>query len=249
MAQEHTGDSTEMHWTPLDVTEISDVSNEIRTAQRVVSANMRRITIDDMNEAKHIVTIVGNIVQLIHTMVMSCSMYNADSALEYAAMAIVTDEIQCALWAFHQGLLDHRLRLLDLRRKYTRDRERTGVTLSGVESGFMLAMYIASYETMILSTCDTIKAASQWHHHMSMMADCINNAASHDAAADLENTNLDDPSDVDGSEPITTEIEERGGLNPINEAASLSDSSLCDSPASIEHICEIVSNPKSPIDV
>uniref|UniRef100_A0A2V0RAJ1 Uncharacterized protein n=1 Tax=viral metagenome TaxID=1070528 RepID=A0A2V0RAJ1_9ZZZZ len=251
MAQEHMDDNAEMTWSPLDVTDISKVAQEIRIAQRVVSANMRRITIDDMDGARQIVTTVGNIVQLIHEMVMSCSIYKADYTAEYNAMAIVTDEIQCALWTFHQGLLDHRLRMLDLRRKYARDRERTGLSLEGVESGFMLSMYIASYEAMILATCDTMKAASQWHHNMAIMSDSINMAASYDAAAELDNADLNE---FEHAEDVTDPLTDGDDLGPLGTLHShMANSDLASSAGevalNVEQVCEITSTPKSPIDV
>ena len=227
---------SEFHWTVEDYKAIENVPNGVRRARTVIANHMRGMALDHVDELSEIVTIVGSIVQDVHQLVMTCSLYGATSAEDHSVMAVRADEIQMLLWNMHNDILNHRMRMLDLRRKYIRRQEASGTTLTSVETSFMFSMYLSSYERMIETTRMTIASASSWHHHMAQMHDTIMMAASVDAAAETT-------TDVDDSEEILPNIPE---LDIDSAHSGSSDGGDVDT---VEQVAEQASKPKSPIDV
>ena len=164
---------------------------------------------------------------------MTCSLYHAQNHVQHAAIAILADEIQRLLWNMHRDILDHRMRMLDMRRRYVRRRESTGVTLQATESTYMASLYLSSYEGMIQATSESMKNASNWHHHMSLMREQVSMAALHDVNADIMHD--------DGIPPM------RIGLPTLTDI--LESSSGGDAYTIEQLLPRATAEPRSPIDV
>uniref|UniRef100_A0A2V0RI68 Uncharacterized protein n=1 Tax=viral metagenome TaxID=1070528 RepID=A0A2V0RI68_9ZZZZ len=222
---------SEFHWSKDDYErDAASAIEGIKRARLVISSHMRGVAIEHSEEVDEIVGIIGNIVSDVHQMIMCCSMYHADSSIEHCALAILCDEMHITVWEMQADILRSRMHMLDSRRRYNRRAEVRGITLDAVETSFSYSMYLSTYERMLSSTCLAIRGASEWHHHMALMHDQITMAASRDAS-DIPSLMADD----DDDEPETGDTTASSSIGTAAET--------------LEEIVEVLSKPRSPIDV
>lgn len=256
-SHEDTNDIIDKLWDADDYKEVSSLGDGIERAREVISNLMSEITLDSVEGLTETVNKIGNVVTEVRKAVMRCSIYQAVTASEHAAMAVMSDDIFTSLWQLNNDMLKERLSTIDTRRKHMRKRERNADTTAVIENSFAFSMYITSYEVLINATGDIVRGAASWHHHMSLMHDQLLalaqdpdkldpdiEATISDVIPELVSDDLPDlETDPSGDTTATA------GSDSIEVTSNLSDSSQGTRAQTVDEIVKSLTKPKSPIDV
>uniref|UniRef100_A0A2V0RLJ5 Uncharacterized protein n=1 Tax=viral metagenome TaxID=1070528 RepID=A0A2V0RLJ5_9ZZZZ len=243
-------------WKAEEYTDASSIATGIERARAVISNLLSGITPENVEGLTWAVGEIGTTITEVRKAVMQCSIYQASSAGEHTAMAIISDDIFTALWQLNNDLLNERLKMLDTRRHYMRRRETRNVVCAAVETSFMFTMFLANYEVLVNATSDVVRGAANWHHHMALMFDQLSAAQTYDPEMLNEGEEaLQAPSDIeldDMPNLITINSEETDPLSNIEElevTSELSDSSQGTRAQTVNEIVTELTKVKSPIDV
>uniref|UniRef100_A0A2V0RAX5 Uncharacterized protein n=1 Tax=viral metagenome TaxID=1070528 RepID=A0A2V0RAX5_9ZZZZ len=240
-------------WKAEEYTDASSIATGIERARSVISNLMSGITPEDVEGLTWAVGEIGTTVTEVRKAVMQCSIYQASSATEHAAMAIISDDIFTALWGLNNDLLNERLKMLDTRRHYMRRRETRNVVCAAVETSFMFTMFLTNYEVLVNATGDVVRGAANWHHHMALMFDQLSAAQQYDPEMLNENGDVSDvPAEIELEDMPRLETVSSDITNPLTEIEELevtSESSEGTRAQTVNEIVAELTKTKSPIDV
>uniref|UniRef100_A0A2V0RBD0 Uncharacterized protein n=1 Tax=viral metagenome TaxID=1070528 RepID=A0A2V0RBD0_9ZZZZ len=243
-------------WKAEEYTDASTIATGIERARSVISDLMSGVTPENVEGLTWAVGEIGTTVTEVRKAVMQCSIYQAASATEHAAMAVISDEIFTALWHLNNDLLSERLKMLDTRRMYMRRRETRNITSAAVETSFMFTMFLTNYEVLVNATSDVVRGAANWHHHMALMFDQLTAAQQYDpemlddgdgifpAPLDIDNDDMPKLETIqsDETDPLTV-------FDDVEVTSELSDSSNGIRAQTVNEIVTELTKVKSPIDV
>uniref|UniRef100_A0A2V0RAQ9 Uncharacterized protein n=1 Tax=viral metagenome TaxID=1070528 RepID=A0A2V0RAQ9_9ZZZZ len=240
-------------WKAEEYTDASSIATGIERARAVISNLMSGITPENVEGLTWAVGEIGTTVTEVRKAVMQCSIYQASSAGEHTAMAIISDDIFTALWQLNNDLLNERLKMLDTRRHYMRRRETRNVVCAAVETSFMFTMFLTNYEVLVNATSDVVRGAANWHHHMALMFDQLSAAQQYDPEMLNENGDVSDvPAEIELEDMPRLETVSSDITNPLTEIEELevtSESSEGTRAQTVNEIVAELTKIKSPIDV